>query len=100
MSSLRARTIRLAFQEPSLRPWLLPLLVKRAKIVGAAVRTAHMVSIGVDGILDKCSLSFSGDELIMQIPRACAHLDGERLRRRFSTLANLVDRKPRIEFAN
>ena len=60
---------------------------KRAKIVGAAVRTAHMLSIGMAGVIDETPLSYDGDKLVLTIPQAYAGLDGERLRRRFEQLA-------------
>ena len=63
---------------------------KRARIVGAAVRAAHMLSIGMAGVIDETKLTYDGDKLILSIPQAYAGLDGERLRRRFENLAELV----------
>ncbi|NOT71843.1 MAG: Ppx/GppA family phosphatase [Hyphomicrobium sp.] len=63
---------------------------KRAKIVGAAVRTAHMLSIGTAGVIDETRLIYEGDKLVLEIPQQYAGLDGERLRRRFEQLAALV----------
>ena len=67
-------------------------LLKRARIVGAAVRAAHMLSIGMPGVIDETPLSYEGDKLVLTIARPHAALDGDRLRRRFSALAQLVDR--------
>ena len=69
---------------------------KRARIVAAAVRTAHMLSIGVAGVIDETPLSYDGDKLVLTIPKAYAGLDGERLRRRFELLAMLVEKVPEI----
>lgn len=69
---------------------------KRAKIVGAAIRAAHMISIGQAGIIDEAPLSYEGNRLVLSLPRTYAALDGERLRRRFSALAELVDCQPEI----
>jgi exopolyphosphatase/guanosine-5'-triphosphate,3'-diphosphate pyrophosphatase len=69
---------------------------KRARIVAAAVRTAHMLSIGVAGVIDETPLSYDGDKLVLTIPKAYAGLDGERLRRRFESLAQLVEKVPEI----
>ncbi len=69
---------------------------KRARIVGAAVRTAHMLSIGVAGVIDETPLSYDGGKLVLTIPKAYAGLDGERLRRRFAALAELLEREPEI----
>ena len=71
---------------------------KRARIIGAAVRTAHMLSIGRPGVIDECPLSYEGDALVLKLPKAYAALDGERLRRRFDQLAGLLSRTPKIKF--
>ncbi len=71
-------------------------MVKRARVVGAAVRAAHMLSIGRPGIIDETGLRYEGDRLVMTVPRAYAALDGERLRRRFASLAQLLDLKPDV----
>ncbi len=62
----------------------------RAKVIGAAVRAAHMLSIGRPGIIDEVALSYDRDKLVVRIPRAHAALDGERFRRRLDTLARLL----------
>ncbi len=69
---------------------------KRARIIGAAVRTAHMLSIGVAGVIDETPLSYDGGKLVLTIPKAYASMDGERLRRRFAALAELLEREPEI----
>jgi exopolyphosphatase/guanosine-5'-triphosphate,3'-diphosphate pyrophosphatase len=71
---------------------------KRARIVGAAVRTAHMLSIGMPGLVLEAPLSYADDKLVLSIPQAYAGLDGERLRRRFEALARLLERAPEIRF--
>ena len=69
---------------------------KRARIVGTAVRTAHMLSIGMPGVVDETPLSYDGNKLVLSIPKAHAALDGERLRRRLGVLAELLEREPEI----
>lgn len=71
---------------------------KRARIIAAAIRTAHMLSVGVPGVIDETPLSYDGDKLVLTIPKAYAGLDGERLRRRFDTLAQLLEKTPEIRF--
>lgn len=61
--------------------------LKRAKIVGAAIRTAHMISLGQAGVLHETPVSYGEDGLTLSLPDHYADLDGERLRRRFKTLA-------------
>jgi exopolyphosphatase/guanosine-5'-triphosphate,3'-diphosphate pyrophosphatase len=72
---------------------------RRARIVGAAVRAAHMLSIGMAGVIDQTPLSYENGLLVLSIPPAYAALDGERLRRRFETLADLIGKKPEIRIS-
>ena len=73
---------------------------RRARIVGAAVRVAHMLSIGMAGVINQTPLSYEDGKLVLSIPRPYAELDGERLRRRFETLASLVGKKPEIRITD
>lgn len=70
--------------------------LRRARIIGAALRAAHMMSIGMPGIIDETPLSYEGDRLVLTLPKSYQGLDGERLSRRFDALARLVDRLPEI----
>jgi exopolyphosphatase / guanosine-5'-triphosphate,3'-diphosphate pyrophosphatase len=73
-------------------------LLRRARLLGAAIRAAHMLSIGRPGIIDETSLTYERDKLVLTLPQAHAALDGERLRRRFAIVAELVDRKPEVRY--
>ena len=67
-------------------------LYRRARIIGAAVRVAHMLSVGRPGIIDKTPLAYERDKLVLRLPKALAALDGERLRRRLAALGDLLER--------
>lgn len=71
-------------------------VVRRARILGAAIRVAHMLSIGMPGIIDETPLTYDGDRLVLTIPKPYVDLDGERLSRRLEVLARLLDRKAEI----
>ena len=43
---------------------------RRARIVGAAIRAAHMLSIGMAGIIDQTPLSYENGTLVLTIPPA------------------------------
>jgi exopolyphosphatase / guanosine-5'-triphosphate,3'-diphosphate pyrophosphatase len=73
--------------------------LKRARIIGGALRAAHMISIGMPGIIDETQLAHSGDKLILTLPPQHADLDGERLRRRFESLATVLGRTGEIRIA-
>lgn len=68
--------------------------LKRARILSAAIRSAHMLSMGHPGIIDEASMKVEGQRLVFTLPRAHAGLDGDRLRRRFDVLARLVEFTP------
>jgi exopolyphosphatase/guanosine-5'-triphosphate,3'-diphosphate pyrophosphatase len=71
-------------------------LYRRAKIIGAAVRTAHMLSIGRPGIVGRTPLAYERGKLILMLPKAHAALDGERLRRRLAVLGELLEREVEV----
>jgi exopolyphosphatase/guanosine-5'-triphosphate,3'-diphosphate pyrophosphatase len=71
-------------------------MVKRARILGAAARSAHMVSAAMPGVLPNTPLSFEGNRLIWTLPEPYSNLDGERVERRFKELAGLLDREAEI----
>jgi exopolyphosphatase/guanosine-5'-triphosphate,3'-diphosphate pyrophosphatase len=68
-------------------------LYRRARIIGAAIRAAHMLSIGRPGIIDETPVTYERGKLVLTLPKAHATLDGERVRRRFGMLAQLLDRE-------
>jgi exopolyphosphatase/guanosine-5'-triphosphate,3'-diphosphate pyrophosphatase len=84
---------RLAFR---LRSILSKRLHRRARIIGAAVRTAHMLSIGRPGIIGETPLAYERGRLILTLPRTHAALDGERLRRRLAVLGELLERDAEV----
>ncbi len=75
-------------------------MLKRARIIGGALRAAHMISIGMPGIIDETQLEFHADKLTLVLPRQHADLDGERLRRRFESLAAVLGRVGEVRIAN
>ncbi len=79
-----------------LQSMIAPRLLKRARIIGAAVRTAHMLSIGRPGIIDEVGLYYEKDKLVIDLPPQHAVLAGERLRRRLDELAVLLDCKGEV----
>lgn len=64
--------------------------LKRARIVGLAIRAAHMLSVGVPGIIGRTTLRYEAKKLVLRVPASLASLDGERLRKRFAMLASQV----------
>ncbi len=63
------------------------------------VRCGHGVSGGCACVIDETPRSYDGDKLVLTLPKAYADMDGERLRRRFDALAQLMDRTGEIRLA-
>lgn len=73
-------------------------VLARAKLVGGAVRVAHMLSIGMPGVIDLTPMRVEDNRLVLRIPSPFADLDGERLRRRLAMMAGLLGKEPHVEF--
>ena len=71
-----------------------------AKILAVALRSAHMISFGRSGALGKTKLNFSDEEIILKLPHELVDLAGERLVKRFSALAKLFKRGPKIIYGS
>ena len=71
-------------------------MLKRARILGAAFRAAHMVSASMPGVLTNTPLTYEGNRLVWSLPEPYSNLDGERVDRRFKALASLLDRDAEI----
>ncbi len=71
-------------------------LLERAKIIGAAIRTAHMISAGVTGIIEKTPVTMVDGRLVIELPHPFDALDGERLERRFRGLGKVLDTETEI----
>ncbi|RME94493.1 MAG: hypothetical protein D6773_19530 [Alphaproteobacteria bacterium] len=69
---------------------------KRARIMGAALRAAHMVSASMPGIIPHTPVRREGTALLLDLPGDLAKLDGERLDRRFRVLAKELDLEGRV----
>ena len=71
-------------------------MVKRARILGAAFRAAHMVSAAMPGVLTNTPITYEGNRLVWTLPEPYSNLEGERVERRFKELAGLLDREAEI----
>ncbi len=74
--------------------------IRSGRILAAAIRAAHMLSQGYAGIIDKTRFGINGGDLQLIIPSQFADLNGERLRRRFDSLARIVGLQPRMSFVD
>jgi len=75
-------------------------MVKRARILGAAFRAAHMVSAAMPGVLTHAPLTYEGNRLVWTLPEPYSNLEGERVERRLKVLAGLLDREAEIRVSS
>ncbi|MEO1264359.1 MAG: Ppx/GppA phosphatase family protein [Pseudomonadota bacterium] len=68
-----------------------PDAVHRARVLAAAIRAAHMLSCARAGVIDETPITCRGGMLTLKLPEQHAALDGERVRRRFQSLAQIID---------
>lgn len=72
---------------------------RRARIIGAAIRTANLLSVSMPGVIDETTLTLDANKLLLTIPKAHEGLNGERLRRRLEGLAALLGRKADVRIS-
>jgi exopolyphosphatase/guanosine-5'-triphosphate,3'-diphosphate pyrophosphatase len=70
--------------------------LSRARIIGAAVRAADVISAGMPGVISQAPMFYEGDKLVLRLPKKFAALEGERLDARFALLAGELDREHEI----
>ena len=71
---------------------------KRALIVGQAVRLAHTLSAGMNGVLPQTELVYEDEKLILRMSEQLQPLDGEPLRRRLRIVARELGFIPDVQF--
>ncbi len=69
--------------------------VERARLIGAAIRVATMVSAALPGLMQHAPVNLEDDgRLYLTLSSENAVLEGERLQKRLGVLAKLLGRKP------
>jgi len=81
---------------PRLRELASTRLLDRARVLGAAMRVAYMVSASMPGVLPQTPLRVEKDRLVLRMPGKYAALAGERVFNRLRTLARLIGREPHL----
>ncbi len=66
-------------------------MLKRARIIGAAIRVAHMISAGMPGIIEHTPIRYKGKKLVLHLAPPYNILQGERLTRRLKALAGQLE---------
>jgi exopolyphosphatase/guanosine-5'-triphosphate,3'-diphosphate pyrophosphatase len=82
---------------PRLRELATPRILDRARVLGAAMRVAYILTAGQDGVLLKTPMAVNRKKLVLRLPGRYAKLRSDRLFSRVKQLARLVGREPAIE---
>ena len=81
---------------PRIRELASTRMLDHARVLGAAMRVAYLVSASMPGILPRAPLKVERHKLVLRLQGDCAALAGERLTSRLKHLARLVGREPAI----
>jgi len=82
---------------PRLRELATPRILDRARVLGAAMRVAYILTAGQDGVLPKTSMQVKRGKLVLRLPGHFSKLASDRLFSRMRQLARLIGRDPVIE---
>ena len=82
---------------PRLRELASTRMLDRARVLGAAMRVAYILTAGQAGVLPKTPMQVERGRLVLRLPGRLRQLASERLFGRLRQLARLVGREPAIE---
>ena len=77
------------FSSPRLRELASTRLIERARVLGGAIRVAHMISAAMPGVITRTAIELRGNELTLVLPPDLEPLSGDRVMRRLRQLAKL-----------
>src|SRR5579871_772834 len=78
---------------PRLRELVSTRMLDRARVLGAALRLAYVVSAAMPGVLPATSLAVERHRLALRLPGEFAALAGERIANRLRALARIIGRE-------
>jgi exopolyphosphatase / guanosine-5'-triphosphate,3'-diphosphate pyrophosphatase len=82
---------------PEIRSLVSASLLDRARIVGAAMRVALLISAGMPKLLPQIPLRCTRGKLVLALPAGLVDLANERVLNRQKQLAKLIGREPEIK---
>jgi exopolyphosphatase / guanosine-5'-triphosphate,3'-diphosphate pyrophosphatase len=84
---------------PRVRELASTRLLERARILGAAMRVAYIISASMPGVLPRAPLLRDGKTLILTLPPELADLNSDRIASRMRQLARLLALESRVEIS-
>jgi exopolyphosphatase/guanosine-5'-triphosphate,3'-diphosphate pyrophosphatase len=82
---------------PRLRELATTRMLDRARVLGAAMRVAYLITAGQGRVLPKTSMRVQRGKLVLKLPRRYAALSSDRVFNRLRQLARLIGRDAAIE---
>lgn len=82
---------------PRLRELATTRMLDRARVLGATMRVAYILTAGQGGVLPKCPMQVKRGRLVLRLPGSYGKLASDRLFGRLRQLARLVGREAVIE---
>ncbi len=76
---------------PKIKGLCTPRLMRLARIIGASMRVASLVSASIDGVLLNATITVESDALVLALPEKLSALNGERLQKRLHQLAKILE---------
>jgi exopolyphosphatase/guanosine-5'-triphosphate,3'-diphosphate pyrophosphatase len=84
---------------PQIRGLVSARMLDRARIMGAAMRVAYIVSAAMPGVLPRTPMRMRKKEIVLELPPDLAALANDRLMNRLKGVSKLIGREPRISVA-
>jgi exopolyphosphatase/guanosine-5'-triphosphate,3'-diphosphate pyrophosphatase len=81
---------------PSIRALVSATMLDHARLLGAAMRVAYVVTAANAGVLPNAPLKVRGTTLTLKLPARLADLANDKLMGRLKQLARLIGREPKI----
>jgi exopolyphosphatase/guanosine-5'-triphosphate,3'-diphosphate pyrophosphatase len=81
---------------PRFRELATPRLIERARLLGALMRIAYLVSASMPGVLPRTPLAIEPGRVTLRLPQDLADLGGERVLNRLKQFAKLIGRDAAI----
>jgi exopolyphosphatase/guanosine-5'-triphosphate,3'-diphosphate pyrophosphatase len=82
---------------PVLRSLVSPRLLDRARILGAAMRVAYIVSAAMPGVLPRAPMVCQKGKVVLMLPPDLADLNSDRLQNRLKQFSKLIGGDPEIQ---
>ncbi len=81
---------------PQIRGVVSARLLDRARILGASMRVAYILSAAMPGVLPRTPLRVRKKEVVLELPGGLAALASERVANRMKALGKIIGREPKI----